>query len=131
MRSTQFVGLTKRAQEFVEKLTPLPSDRKTQGLSSEDIELRRWAWPQSLYPIRVEERLKTACIREVVQAVPWSSGPMFFTCLELDWGFPDRNPNTNFTKVLQWVEYPSLAFVDEHGVRGGSEYDVDQGIFWV
>ena len=131
MRSTQFIGLTKRAEEFVKKLTPLPSDRKTHGLAEEEISLRRWAWPQKLYPIKFKERLKTACIREIVQSVPWSSGPMFFTCLELDWGFPDRNPDSNFTKVLQWVDDPSLAFVDKNDVRSGPEYDVDQGVFWV
>lgn len=126
MRSTQFIGLTKKAQEFVKNLEELPSDGITKGMFLEDIPLRRWTWPVQIH-LTGEERQKRACVREVVQATPWSSGPMIFTCLEMDWGFsqPSRD------KVLFWVPDPTLGFKDENNNRIGPEYDEEQGIFWV
>jgi len=132
VRTTQFIGLTAEAQRFVANLKELSSDNTTSGLCGEEIPLKRWKWPQDKLPIAVPERVEKACIREVVQEIPWSSGPMIFTCLEIDWGFPSRasDKKSNYTKVLQWVSDPRLGFRTKCEGRG-PEYDVEKGIFWV
>jgi hypothetical protein len=82
MRSTQFVGLTKVAEDFVKDLEQLESDHSTSGMFEEEIPLRKWV----LHPKIKSWGREGECIREVVQTVPWSSGPMIFTCLEVDHG---------------------------------------------
>ena len=92
-RSTQFIGLPTRATEFIESLEELESDTQTFGMFGETIPLRRWKYGDR----------DTPCIREIVQATPWSSGPMIFTCLEIDFG----NGGTS-GKVLQWIQDPRV-----------------------
>lgn len=130
MRDTQFIGLTKEAQKFIEDLEPLPQDQSTFGMFQEEIPLRKWKWPQDKIQISVPERVQKACIREVVQIVPWSSGPMIFTCLELDWGFAEDSDHVK-EDVLGWVADPRLGFQNEYGQRIGPEYDEEKGIYWV
>lgn len=108
-RTTQFVGLTSMAREFVKDATILPSDRFTLGMFQEMIPLGRWSL---VGPFKCREN---ACIREVVQASPWSSGPMIFTCLEVDYG------NGGISRMLQWIEDPNVT----------GEYDQVSGRFWV
>lgn len=110
-RSTQWIGLTQVAQEFVDGLESLPSDAEAQGMF-EEIPLGRW----KIHPcfLRSTER-EGACIREVVQASPWSSGPMLFTCLEVDFG------NGAKSQIFQWIDDPLLE----------GEFDQSTGRMWV
>jgi hypothetical protein len=92
MRCTQFVGLTGEARDFLDgnvnmvdsrpcphcgkmtetEMEKIDEGRFTVGMFDEEI-------PLSTY------RLKDGRIaREVVQADPWSSGPVIFTCLEVE-----------------------------------------------
>lgn len=109
-RTTQFIGLTNDASQYVANLRQLESDTHTTGMFDEEIPLRKWDAPEEFqHPDR------DACVREVVQAEPWSSGPMIFTCLELDFG------NGGKGEFLQWIEDPN--------VRG--EVDQERGRFWI
>lgn len=72
MRMTQFIGLTKAANDFVSQLKPIESNNYTMGMFEEKIPLRKWK--------DVVERV----YNEVVQDSPWSSGPVIFCCLECE-----------------------------------------------
>ncbi len=125
-RSTQFIGLTKKAQEYVSKLEPLngvytdndgarfEEDNKTFGMFDEDIPLGAWKHPER------------GILREIVQESPWSSGPMIFTCLAWDIGnryegdqrvYPD-----NSITLFEWTHNPSVKDV---------EFDPESGELWV
>lgn len=150
MRCTQFIGLTATAEAFVEDLEHLPSDTETGGMFEDEvIELRRWKMPVPLDDDRTVRR----CIREKVQMVPWSSGPMIFTCLEIDWGhhrdFPEDEENPYRSECFQWIMDPTLGkefcqlretekwnemYPGEEcrvTVIGGDEYDKERGAMWV
>lgn len=139
MRETQFIGLTISAEKFVEGLERLFSDREVEGMFEEKIPLKRW----KMHPIFSRDDRPSACIREIEQCCPWSSGPMIFTCLEIDWG------NGAQSLCYQWVEDPMLSkealqaeedrkWIEE-GNEGpcritilvGDEYDRDKGTMWV
>lgn len=109
-RSTQFIGLTKRAQKFVKDLKSVPSDKITLGMFEEEIPLRRWEDDKCFY-------------QETVQAVPWSSGPMIFTHLEMIHknciNYDENESDKDF--ILSWVKDPDCK----------CEFDEDKGIFWV
>ena len=111
MRTTQYVGLTKLAEDFVKNLKELKSDTSTFGMFDEKIPLRKWETTE-----KFKHGRKGECIREVVQSVLWSSGPMIFTCLEFDFG------NGGDATFCQWVVHPDI---------GDQEYDQKKGIFWV
>jgi len=111
MRTTQFIGLTKLAQEYVQDLKELESDTATFGMFNEKIPLRKWD-----APAEEKEYRDNVCIREVVQVSPWSSGPMLFTCLEIDWD------NGATSQICQWITHTAMR---------GQEYDTDKGQFWV
>lgn len=102
MRTTQIIGLTKSAEDFVSELKQIESDTHETGMFSEKIPLRRWEYNKG-------------CVRERLQACPWSSGPMLFYCLEYDFG------NGGKEDILQWVCDP----------RVENEYDTERGVFWV
>lgn len=94
MRTDQFIGLTKKAQEFVKDLEELPNARKIlEGAFGNNFELGAWEMP-SKENSPVEEYI----IREILQASPWSSGPMFFTCLEVDF------QNGARIQIYQWID---------------------------
>jgi len=112
MRTTQFIGLTKLGSDFIARLTSLPSDSHTIGLSLEEISLRKWDLPDWLNHNSAEGE---KCIREVVQVCPWSSGPMIFTCLEIDFGKGFKQ------RCFEWINDPTVK----------NEYDYDGGRMWV
>jgi len=113
-RSTQFIGLTKEATKYVKSLESLASDTKTLGMFNEKITLGKWKLPKEFSSDRPD-----ACIREIVQATPWSSGPMIFTCLSIFFG--NCTPKDKGISILQWIEDPR--------VKG--EFDQENGRFWV
>jgi len=112
MRTTQYIGLTKAAETFVNGLKELPSDSNTKGMFDESIPLRKWEIHQMFTASVQRER---ACIREKLQDSPWSSGPMLFTCLEVDYG------NGAKSAAFEWVHDPDV----------NSEYNQEDGTFWV
>jgi len=109
-RTTQFIGLTNDASKYVSELKQLNSDTYTTGMFGEKISLGKWCAPKKL-----QQLYHNICIREIVQAEPWSSGPMIFTCLELD--FDDGVKN----QFLQWIKDPQVS----------NEIDLKEGRFWV
>jgi hypothetical protein len=113
-RSTQFIGLTARGAAFVDGLESALSDKHTAGMFDETIPLRRWMAPEGL--IR-----KVIFVQEVVQEVremPWSSGSMIFTCLEIEYHGDD-----------QMFTAPCFEWVHDSVVLG--EFDYDSGVFWI
>jgi hypothetical protein len=133
-RDTQFIGLTRAAEDFVKDLKELPSDSHAIGMFDEEIPLRRW----EMHPVFERWDRPSACIREIVQCQPWSSGPMIFTCLDLDWG------NGASSGCFEWVSDPTLSVEfcqkrqdEEFGGNGmvtvtvGGEYDRERGTMWV
>lgn len=114
MRTTQFIGLTREAEDFVKDLKSLPSDRKTFGMFGEEIPLRKWELHSCLQGMNTSEEVPQ-CIREIEQANPWSSGPMIFTCLQIDFG--DKATQL----IFEWIENPLIE----------NEADKEKGQFWV
>jgi len=111
-RETRFIGLTARAERFVKHLKELPSDSYTTGMFGEKIPLRRWKRPA--VPENPDDL--EACFREIVQEVPWQSGPMIFTCLEKDCGNQLKYP------CFEWIHDPRL------GCYYGQNYKVDDEV---
>lgn len=97
MRTTQFIGLTKNAKSFVAALHEILSARTTTGMFDEEIGLLSW----------IDEGMDA--YDEIVQVVPWSSGPMIFTCLLC-----------NGKRMFEWLE--------DESVKG--EVDFEGGKYW-
>ena len=108
-RATQYVGLTQRAERFVASKTLLPSTRTVEGTCGEEIKLREWQAVGEVFP-------KDAVIREVAQALPWSSGAMIFTCLEVEYSGGKK------VQFLQWIADP---------LAKDQQFDRDIGTYWV
>lgn len=112
MRTTQYIGLTDQAKDFVKNLTTVNdclSDSNikhvTFGMFDEDVELGAWILPNK------------GILIEYVVASPWSSGPMLFTGL--------CGPNGPFTaEGMTWKER-------ETPFEDGSEYDTETGEYYV
>lgn len=103
MRCTQFIGLTQAAELFVSNLDPQPSRTKARGMFDEEIPLGSWTDGTAVY-------------NEVVQATPWSSGPMIFTKLR------QVLRGDTYFDLYCWVMDPTVE---------GQEYDPEKGTFWV
>jgi hypothetical protein len=108
-RSTQYIGLTAKAEEFMKQFEEIQHPNSTSGMFGEEVPLRVWQgiWLGSG---------KKATIYETEQVTPWSSGPMIFTDLliVLDNG-------CKFSHVYSWVQDPMET----------NEYDKEKGVFWV
>ena len=126
MRTTQYIGLTKRAQDFVADLQPIAgSKNNTLGMFQEEVPLGEWVGELPdfvLHTCGIKE-CKTFTgvklpvkVKEIEQASPWSSGPMIFTCLEVEIVGGQKE------KAFEWVEDRSIK---------GREFDYDKGIYWV
>lgn len=107
-RSTQFIGLTDDAKNFVSKLDKIESYNSTIGMFGEEIPLGMW-------------RSENCTYKEVVVATPWSSGPMIFTAVAtyFDNHEPKKDPNVDKPDSIyfDWVLNPTLTEeVDE--IRG-------------
>lgn len=69
-RSTQEIGLTAEAKKMTEQWGRVKNSKNwTGGMFGEEVWLGEW------------RREDGSFVREIVQADPWSSGPMIFTCL--------------------------------------------------
>lgn len=103
MRTTQFIGLIKKADEFIKNNLVEDVTIKGEivyGMFGEEIPLRvfkRKDVPSKLY-------------FEVEQVAPWSSGPMIFTCLDC-----------GGLKMFEWVEDKDTK----------DEFDYETGTYYV
>ena len=102
MRCTQYIGLNKHAQDFVEHLVKIETnDNFTYGMFNEKIPLSVWYNPTH-----------NVSYLEVAQVVPWNGGPMIFTCLEDQYG----------ERLFRWKENEKAR---------GHEYLHQEGIYWI
>jgi len=94
MRCFQYMGLTKEAKKWLRKnCKMIPGDTcpHCNGVLNQKREIVSEELVDSFYgdgPTLHVYRLKDGgIVKEVVQAEPWSSGPVCFLCLELEDGF--------------------------------------------
>lgn len=107
MRTTQYIGLTKDAQRFVKYMAP-KRIVITQGMFDEDV-------LGCEYVPQMASAHEGTIFREIVQAEPWSSGPMIFTCL--------LNTQTG-EKMFEWI--------NENCSNGEwNEFSEEEGKFYV
>jgi len=100
MRMHQYMGLTKKAERFLEvniKMVPDIICPKCKEVITMKRDTKPYSKIQGMYPedtyALLEYYLKDGTIvKEVLQAQPWSSGPMSFICLELE----------NGKKIFKW-----------------------------
>jgi hypothetical protein len=112
MRSTQYIGLTRSAMDFIaDYQRVIKSENCTHGMFDEVVALGEW--------VSKHDGTKFWKIKEIVQFEPWSSGPMIFTCLV---GFFHNDKTCEHPiSVLGWVEDP----------RQQGEFDCEKGTMWV
>jgi hypothetical protein len=113
MRTTQYIGLTSAAQRWVEG-----------ALRKETYEIYKgWenVYGSVYYMPPPEGPNKVLVAREVVQASPWSSGPMIFTHLLITL-IKDSGQEIDCGFYYSWVVDP---------MSKESEYDPDLGTFFV
>lgn len=93
MRCTQIIGLTKEAEDFLEKSVkkiPDPVCPECGNVLGFKYSRRPYfdARDEGMFgdgPMLFEYDLNDGRVaKEVIQAVPWSSGPCIFMCLEVD-----------------------------------------------
>jgi hypothetical protein len=108
-RSTQYIGFTKKAWDFINKLTDLNyiehiecKENVTDGMFGEDIPLSTWKDKDGVI------------YTETLQVSPWSSGPMLFTYLKTSYG----------GNIFLWKEDQSLK--DKH-----VELDHEKGTYYI
>ena len=77
MRTTQYIGLTDAAAQWVKNATRSESVQITTGMFDEPVMGKKYWMPVPKGP-NIEYTAE-----EVVQASPWSSGPMIMTHLKL------------------------------------------------
>lgn len=94
MRMTQFIGLNSIAREFLGKnarqmpCSPCPHCGKMTStrMDKEEYENSHY-WGMFEGPMLHKYTLKdNSTVKEILQAVPWSSGPCIFLCLENEKG---------------------------------------------
>lgn len=109
-RSDQFIGLTKKGDEFVKEM------RKDQTNIFKRIKIGEYCFDP--YPIEgIEITTPTKIYRERIQTIPWSSGPMYFCCFDII----DRQTGKKIKSIYKWKE--------DENVKG--EVDYDHGKYWI
>ena len=92
-RMTQIVGLTEDARKFINenvRKVPMTVCDKCGHVVTERLDFRPWKdeSESGMFgdgPKLYEYTLKDGTtVREIIQAIPWSSGPVIFMCLEKD-----------------------------------------------
>lgn len=107
-RSDQFIGLTKEGQSF---LNDLEKDYPIKYVTIGD-----WAFnPGKIQGAEVTT--KDFIYREEIQLAPWSSGPMYLTCINIY----DKQSGKCIGSIYPWVE--------DKKVKG--EIDYDHGKYWI
>ncbi len=112
-RSTHFIGLNKYARDFVANALKVETYDMTTGMFDEIIKGHIYYMPPPQGP-------NTKYIfKEIVQATPWSSGPMIFTCLEVTL-VKECGQRSKSGKYFQWMLDPTV-----------NEYDIETGRYYV
>ncbi len=122
MRTTQYVGLNKFAQNLVKNSTRREiNPRMSVGMFEEDVSGQVFFVEPPESEQDFNEYYKYT---EVEQASPWSSGPMIFTCLK--WEIKKKSGEMlDVGLVCQWILDPGL----DRSVHG--EYDSASGRYYV
>ena len=94
MRQTQFIGLTKDAQDYLKDAIELPTEYYVYGMFEEKIPLG--IWKKDGYELL-----------EQVQFIPWSGGPMIFTHLKAMFIKP-YDMNVDCGHFFSWVINPKM-----------------------
>ena len=111
-RLTQYIGLNNLAREFIKNALSVETYPMTEGMFEEIIK-------GHIYHMPVPEGPNAEYIfKEVVQASPWSSGPMIFTHLQC-------TLTKEIGQVCDMGEYFSWMRVPDSDV----EYDPDLGTY--
>lgn len=110
MRTTQYIGLTNRAKEFLKTCVEVESKSSTFGMFDEQIPLGTWECTS-----KYEQKWR---FTEVLQMSPWSSGPMLFT--HLKWELVRKDGKCeSMGYCFSWSVNPAL--------MGGQELDYVKG----
>jgi hypothetical protein len=134
-RSAQHIGLNGRAEALLDYLFgkegwPTKRYQHVEGMFGEEdgFWLRQWVVPKG----PLNEYDKDVLLREVVQEEPWSSGPMFFTCLELVLKNQvintDGSLGDSVERLTEWMLDPMVKYDCEFGC---TQYDYASGRYWV
>lgn len=120
-RTTQYIGLTKRALEYVNDAVEAKPYNMTEGMFGEIIHGSIYTMPNG------------EILTEVVQAEPWSSGPMIFThlrCRPPELPFPESQ-HSGVQPEDANAEFPLFYFswVLDPTVEG--EVDYENGRYYV
>jgi hypothetical protein len=108
-RSTQYIGLTKDAEDFVKNLKLVPSSNKTEGMFGEEVLLGKWEDQFNIY-------------EEEVVATPWSNGLMIFTALRTrSKNYAEGSEKDEGSIYFNWVINPTIE----------NEYDEERGHYYV
>lgn len=115
MRTTQYIGLTDQALDFLRRNGKLIKDVViTTGMFDEEVSGGVWELVAPKGPN------KALYAKECVQMQPWSSGPMIFTCLELIL-VKDSGQEVKLSQIFQWVVNPEIQ----------GEFDQKKGQLWI
>lgn len=112
-RATQYIGLTNDALKFVKKAYKVENIPNDYGMFEEGIPLRRYFLSEKMKEVNA-----FSVFEEKVQYVPWSSGPMYFTCLV--WYLHKTSGQIiEMGECFNWVHNP--------GMRREIEFDEKKG----
>jgi hypothetical protein len=114
-RQTQYIGLNKYAEDYVENAVHVETYDMTTGMFGEPIKGRIFYMPEDKYG-------NYDILIEYVQDVPWSSGPMIFTCIECKFVHHKQGLDTFNDSYFMWMIDPGL---------GSCECDYETGRYWV
>ena len=97
-RIDQYIGLTRDAETYVSGLERV-GDGQLEGAFGNTFQMGIW--------LSLDGR-----ITEIVQATPWASGPMFYTCLRLEFN------GGGWCRIFCWVLNPTLKDTYHDYARG-------------
>lgn len=114
-RATQYIGLTAAAEKYVAE-TAISSEQIVLGMGmfDEPVYGKRYHLPAPSGPN------KAVILTEVIQAEPWSSGPMILTRLKCEL-IKDSMQVVDLGTIFDWVRDPTCK----------CEVDQQKGVFWV
>lgn len=121
-RSTQYIGLTDKAREFVKCLAPVKDSVScTLGMFEEEVLLGEWEY-------------ESGFICEVVQAEPWWGGPMIFTTLVFCEEKAENEMEDAVVLKKHNKEKININGIDWKQDRSAIEHggiDQEKGLFWI
>ena len=106
MRTTQYIGLTKAAQDFLaDYCQPIETTNSTSGMFGEDIPLGEWVVIKDWEAVKMRNSKSFIGLKvtEEEQCTPWSSGPMIFTNLDIHY-----ENGTVGEDFFSWIDDPTV-----------------------